>query len=139
MNPITPTSPTFNAGDPVVVAMEKRASELSLALNPKAVGRRLRDELVATVGADKAVAYYVGVTSDDGETVRFEIARLGPKFLFKLIGGDPRFEKNGVVKLSYEHTTGNGWRISIGAAAAVPYQRPKGARIQGSFSVLIAR
>ena len=94
-----------------------------------------REEVVSTVGPDKAAAYFIGASTEDGENIKFEVARMGPRFLARLIGDQERAE----LKLSYEHTTAGGWRIGIAVSAAAPYQRPKGARVQGSFSVLIAR
>ena len=122
--------------DPVVAVVEKRAAELAHAgLSPQGFGRKLREEVVSTVGPDKAAAYFIGASTEDGENIKFEVARMGPRFLARLIGDQERAE----LKLSYEHTTAGGWRIGIAVSAAAPYQRPKGARVQGSFSVLIAR
>lgn len=122
-------------GQQVVQALERRAQDLSLALNPGAIARKLREELVATVGPDKAVAYYIGASTEDGKNIKFEIARLGPRFLARLTGDTSGAE----LQLAHETTTSGGWRVSVGVAASTSFDKPKGSRMQGAFSVTIAR
>lgn len=121
--------------DPVVAALQQRASDLSFALSPAAIARKLREELIQAVGPDRAVAYYIGASTEDGKNIRFEVARLGPAFLARLVGDT----HSATLTFSWERTTAKGWRISIGVSASAPYHPPKGSRLQGSFAVTIAR
>jgi hypothetical protein len=125
-----------SALDPIALAMQSRAQDLSLALQPQAVARRLRDELQSRF-PDRAHLYYIGAKLE-GETLTFDIAIKTPHFLASLIADSKGGAELG---FAYHTNTAGGWEIEIGVQATGNFRPPRGASpvSGGSFSVTISR
>lgn len=122
--------------DPVALAIEERARDLSLALQPEAVARRLRDEL-QTRFPDRAHLYYIGAKLE-GETLTFDIAIKTPRILASVIADSTGGAELG---FAYHTQTSGGWEIEIGVQATGNFRAPRGSSpvSGGSFSVMISR
>lgn len=124
------------APDPVALAMQERSRDLSLALQPQAVARRLRDEL-QTRFPDRAHLYYIGAKLE-GDILTFDIAIKTPNFLASVIADSTGGAELG---FAYHTNTSGGWEIEIGVQATGNFRAPRGASpvSGGSFSVTISR
>lgn len=121
--------------DPVVDFLQSEAQNLSYALTPDAVARKLRDTLQERF-PDKALMYYIGGEYNSG-VLSLEVAVKTPNFLASI-----RTENGGAeASIAWRTLTDGGWQIEVGLAARGSFARPSNSRVVsgGKFSITISR